>query len=862
MAKQPVMRRFWSASGLVLGKYVQWVLIVVALITAALVAFGATKLEFATSQDSYLNSDEQIAIDNEQYQELFGGQAMVTLWTARGDRTAADFFTEANIAELERVEARLRSSERFTSVVSPITALTWTERLVTPRDPETGELVVDAQGDPVYTTPAAVLTSAASEMLLGASDRAAAAGDSASAATRSASSLETLGRLAAASANGTSLDNPEWVEFLLVDNEGLIRKSLRPFFPTPPGVEPTLENATNAQMLVRLDGNLAIDEEGEDARFVEEVLEGTTWDGFSRVTTGAPILLDDLNNYLRGGMATLGAIAVVIMLVVLWAVFRVRWRLLSLLVVLLGVVWAFSILGLIGIPLAIVTISGLPILIGIGVDFAIQVHNRVEEEVVLDKEAHPMSETLVNLAPALITATIAGVVAFLALQISEVPMIRDFGVLLAIGIVCSLVLAIVVVTAVLGMREYVSRTKTLAPPSHIERWVPKLGSLPPRSAIAFAVLAVAVLVAGVLLEGRFKIQTDPERWVNQDTQVIRDLDRLRSETGSSSELGYFVIFGEEDAFTDEHAALMTDFARDALEEYPGGLLTASSLPTTVAFLLDVPDAAELPPTGDDLRAAFELAPPDIQRAVLARDGATANLVYRTGESSLEGRRDIVRGLDEYLDDALSDQSSVRVTESGLAVVGIGLLENLEANRAALTYLALGFVALWLLLRLRSLTQAVLAMVPVFLAVGVSSLVVALVGIELSPLTTVSGPLVAAAVSEFAVLILARYLEERRNGREPEDASHHASSRTGRAFVASALTTIGGFAVLIFSALPLLRDFGVIVTLNVAVALVVALVVMPPMLVYADRRRFLRVHVEDGARPAALRTDLEARRPSR
>ena len=134
-------------------------------------------------------------------------------------------------------------------------------------------------------------------------------------------------------------------------------------------------------------------------------------------------------------MATLGAIAVLIMIVVLWVVFRVRWRLLSLLVVLLGVVWAFSILGLIGIPLAIVTISGLPILIGIGVDFAIQVHNRVEEEVVLDKEAHPMAETLVHLAPPLITATIAGVVAFLALQISEVPMIRDFGVLLAIGIV-------------------------------------------------------------------------------------------------------------------------------------------------------------------------------------------------------------------------------------------------------------------------------------------------------------------------------------------------------------------------------------------------------------------------------------------
>ena len=55
--------------------------------------------------------------------------------------------------------------------------------------------------------------------------------------------------------------------------------------------------------------------------------------------------------------------------------------------VIVGVLWSFSLLGIIGIDLSLVTISGLPILIGVGIDFAIQVHNRVEEEVVLDKEA-------------------------------------------------------------------------------------------------------------------------------------------------------------------------------------------------------------------------------------------------------------------------------------------------------------------------------------------------------------------------------------------------------------------------------------------------------------------------------------------
>ncbi len=134
-----------------------------------------------------------------------------------------------------------------------------------------------------------------------------------------------------------------------------------------------------------------------------------------------------------------------------------------------------------------------------------------------------------------------------------------------------------------------------------------------------------------------------------------------------------------------------------------------------------------------------------------------------------------------------------------------------------------------------LPRALLALVPVLLAVGVSSLFVGLLGFSLSPLTTVSGPLVIASCAEFSVLILGRYLEERQRGLSPREATDTAASRTGRAFFTSAMTTIGGFAVLIGSALPLLRDFGIIVTLNVAIALLAALVVMPPLAVWADDR---------------------------
>ena len=268
----------------------------------------------------------------------------------------------------------------------------------------------------------------------------------------------------------------------------------------------------------------------------------------------------------------------------------------------------------------------------------------------------------------------------------------------------------------------------------------------------------------------------------------------------------------------------------------------------------MPGATPLAPTSADLVAAAEVMPEDIQKLLLSPDRTKTQLNLRLAPASLDERAVLVRELEADLEQRIdemelpadsillegisADTPPVRAVPSGLAVVGVGLLENLSANRALLTYLGLTLAALWLLIRFRSLARALLTLVPIGLAVGTSSVIIGGFGLTLSPLTTVSGPLVVAACTEFSVLIMGRYLEERQRGLDAQEASDTAAGRTGRAFFTSAATTIGGFAVLIGSALPLLRDFGIIVTLNITIALLAALVVMPPLLVWADRRRLL------------------------
>jgi uncharacterized protein len=764
-----------------LGRRRRIVAALAAVLTLVL-AGGLPKLAFDTSEDGLVAADSTVGIANERYQSTFGGEPMLVLWTGpiRG------LFADANGSELEALEADLRATGRFEAVIGPLTALRFAQ----------SQLEV------------------APSMLLRAVDRAAAAGDDATAAELQVTISSELSRLAAAGEQ--TLANPAFREFLLFGADGTIRPILRDNFPDP----------DHALMIVRLAGNADIAELGPGSDTVKRLVDEHPLAGFTVVASGPPTLLKEINDYLQGGMASLGALAVVVMVVILFVAFRARWRLLPLAVVALGVVWAFGAMGYLGIPLTMVTISGLPILMGLGVDFAIQLQSRFEEEL----EAHRTTAVVVrrtvrHIGPPLAMAAVAAVAGFLALQLSKVPMIRDFGVMLVVGMVALLVATVGLLVTVLAAREHRSPTTTTArTDGAIARAVARLTRVGQPVAPLLAAVAVVVVTAGIVVDGRFAIETDPEQWVSSSSDAVDELEALRAGTQFSSELG--VLVEADDVTTTEVVAWMQRWAAEQVAAYPNDLVRTTSLPAIAASVHGVV------PDGEDVTAVLGVAPDDVRVSFISDDHTKANIVFPIHDISLN-RREAV--LDAMVAD-LDPPDGVTATPAGLAVVGIELVHNLQANRKMMTIVAVGGVFVWLLLARRRLSRAVLPLVPVAFAVGLSQLVLYALGVAMTPLTTVSSPLAIAVATEFSVLIQARYDEERAAGLAPRRAVEVGAVRIGRAFVASGLTLLGGFAVLAFSPLPLLSDFGIVVSVIVVTSLLSALVVMPPLLVWVDTRR--------------------------
>ncbi|WP_243463090.1 MMPL family transporter [Mesobacillus boroniphilus] len=153
----------------------------------------------------------------------------------------------------------------------------------------------------------------------------------------------------------------------------------------------------------------------------------------------------------------------------------------------------------------------------------------------------------------------------------------------------------------------------------------------------------------------------------------------------------------------------------------------------------------------------------------------------------------------------------------------------------------------MLLVYRHPVKAFIPLLPIALIVGWSGGAMYLLDIKYTPLTATLGALIIGIGTEFTILIMERFYEERRKGRNSREAIMITNRKTGKAILASAFTTIGGFSALLISDFVILSNFGLMTLINISLALFSSIAVMPAILIILDR--FVKIrHVGENELP--------------
>jgi hydrophobe/amphiphile efflux-3 (HAE3) family protein len=596
--------------------------------------------------------------------------------------------------------------------------------------------------------------------------------------------------------------------------------------------------------------------------------------GGKYVVTGVPVVVEGLTESVETSIFVLLAAAILLMAVTLLAVFRtrLRTRLLPLGLALAAAAMTYGCVKLAGLDLTMASIAALPVLIGLAVDYAIQLQARFDERRREEGESGPAAAraAAVRGGPLITGAALATAAGFLVLLLSPVPMIHGFAITVILGIALALACAL---TAGLATLSRWSEPQPGVPPplpratAFLARTWDRIAGSPPgrlvgrgatraadrarrigRGALAFALDRPRnVLVAGLALaaigwgaDAQTDFVSDVRKLVPQDLRALKDINQLERESGVSGEIDVMITGND---LTEPHViSWMTAFQKDVLEAHDwetGKTCRQEKDPPKLCPALSLTDLfRETPGTGTDARSLLAAVPPYFSQAVITNDRKTANLAFGIRLMPLDEQQAVVERIRDRLEGRGGPPPGVSASVVGLPVLAAesnGKLAS-EWRRALMLLAGLAAVFLVLLLIRRRPQEAAIPLIPIAFATGWSSLILFLIGIPLNPMSATLGALVIAISTEFSVLLSARYRDERDAGAGPEEALERTYASTGAAVLASGVTAIAGFAALIASDVRMLQEFGIVTVIDLAVSLLGVMVVLPAALVWAEERR--------------------------
>jgi hypothetical protein len=703
------------------------------------------------------------------------------------------------------------------------------------------------------------------------------------------SQLQSLEQMAVSSGLSAvpSIDDPNFIPQIVFDQSRGVNQPKARFsylFPTK----------DSALIQVRLRASLSDAQQAQAIKWIRQAVGMKMFRSAYHGTytiTGVPVVIDDLAGQITGSIAGLLIAALLVMAATLLLVFRNRFRLLPLAVALAATGITFGLLAVLGATLTMASIAVLPILIGLGVDYGIQFQARAQEARTLAERqggaplsaGRAVAQAAARSAPAIATAALATATGFLVLLLSPVPMVRGFGLLLVAGIAVAFLCALTAGSAVLilGEREggwlgasWRGAGEILVP---VTRAVGRAGrrmALRPRPArdgmagpgrIVSAVvarpgrvlaLAAALAVIGWVADTQTAVQSDVTKLVPTSMPALHNLRTLEKVTGVSGEID--VTVRSRNVATPATVNWMISYERQLLSHF-GYLEEKGCAAATLCPALSLPDlfstasqsGSTTSLTQTQISAFLKAVPSYFSQAVITSNHREATLAFGIRLMPLSRQERVI----DYMRAHLHPPAGTTAALAGLPVLAAEANASLSSTWHRFLTLIAGLlaVALVLLVVLRRRDRALVPLAPIVMATGWSALILYLIGIPLNPMSATLGTLVIAISTEFSVLLSERYRQERAAGHDLPGALARTYRSTGAAVLASGVTAIAGFGVLVFSDITMLRDFGFVTLIDLSVSLLGVLLVLPAVLALSERRALARQRDPlHAAGPARLR----------
>ena len=580
---------------------------------------------------------------------------------------------------------------------------------------------------------------------------------------------------------------------------------------------------------------------------------------------GIPMIADDMITFIKNDLVVFGAGVFAFLVIMLSIIFRqARFVLLPLCSCVFAVVIMMGLLGLIGWPVTVISSNFISLMLILTMSMNVHLvvrYRQLSRDFTGQSQTELVSSTVRRMVwPCLYTA-LTTMIGFGSLVVSDIKPVIDFGWMMTLGLSVTFLTSFLLFPVIL-----ISLDRKITSPGKQE--VPFTAALA-RTTERYGngVVAIALLLAALSLYGvsRLKVENSFVNYFSDETEIHQGLKLIDDELGGTAPLDVVLKFDPVKEYgEEEEEALGGDDEFEDLDDLFGGFDEEPADPADAwftAYKIDrikavhdyldslravgkVQSLASLLRIAEDLNRgeefdAFELAvinkklPEEVKEQLIdpyiSIDDNEARINMRILDSLPDLRR---KQFLEKIDEDLRMELGLAEDEyqvSGMMVLYNNMLQSLFTSQIETLGVVMLGIALMLLVLFRSVSLAVIGILPNILAAGIILGLMGIMDIPLDMMTITIAAITIGIAVDNSIHYIYRFREEYPGKADYVATLHYCHANIGRAVFYTAITIIIGFSILVMSNFIPTIYFGLLTALAMFIALLAALTLLPKLI---------------------------------
>ncbi len=521
-----------------------------------------------------------------------------------------------------------------------------------------------------------------------------------------------------------------------------------------------------------------------------------------------------------------------------------RATLISMCVVIIGVMWAFGVLGLLRYEITVLTALIPPLIIVIGIPNCIFLINKYQQEVKKHgNQALSLQRVISKIGNATLMTNITTASGFATFIITDSKLLTEFGIVASINIIGIFILSLLIIPIAYSFMA-LPKTKHL---KHLnKRWIDTFVNWMERivrdKRISVYVVSVVLLVMSIIGIYQINISGSPIEDMPKKAEFFKDIRFFEQEFDGIMPIEIVIDTERKNGVLRPVNLRKMAQISELIQEIP-----ELSRPTSVvelvkyskqAFYNGIPKYYQLPTSQEN---TFIM---DVARKSQGNGNLLKNFVDSTGQVARITTfiRDVKTERMEEIETELRvnlnkifPPDRYKVSLTGKALLFLKGTKYLVKNLILSLSLAIGLIALFMAYLFRSFRMIVISLIPNLLPLLVTAGVMGFVGVPIKPSTILVFSIAFGISVDDTIHFLAKYRQELSANRWRIQKSVYAALReTGVSMFYTSIVLFFGFSVFVLSSFGGTVALGALVSATLLFAMLANLILLPSLLLSLER----------------------------